>query len=66
MFCTFTTNLLQQNLRKLATNGVFTVDSRFSNRFPLKSSQQFELDFCCFYRHTEPINRKNLKTEEEL
>ena len=26
MLCTFTTNLLQQNLRKLATNEFFTVD----------------------------------------
>ena len=58
MLYIFTTNLLQQCLRKLATKGVFTVDERFSNRVPWKVSRQFELDFCCLYHESKPLKTK--------
>ena len=53
---TLTTNLSQQNPSKLATDGVSTVDERFSDRFPLKVSRQFEIGFCWFYHQSEPLN----------
>ena len=63
MLCTFTANLLQQNLRKLAANGVFTLDKKFSDRFPMKFSQKFELDCCWFYHQSELLN--NRMTDQE-
>ena len=58
MLLFFTTKLSQQNLPKLAINGIFTVDKRFSDRFPLNFSQKFELDCCWFYPQSEHLNRK--------
>ena len=53
---TFTTKVSQKNPRKLATDGVFTVDGRFSDRLPLKVSRQYELVWCWFYHQSEPLN----------
>ena len=51
-----TINLSQQNPLKLATDGVFTVDGRFLDRFPMKVSRQFELGCCWFYHQSELLN----------
>ena len=59
MLFTLITNLSQQNLRKLATKGVFTVDKRFSDRFPLKISRQFEPIFCSFYHQSDLVKKQN-------
>ena len=63
MLFTFTTNLLQRNLRKLETNGVSTVDQRFLGRFPLKNSRQIKRNCCWFYHQSEPLNEM---TDQEL
>ena len=63
MLCTFTVNLSQQNLRKLAAKGIFTVDYRFSDRVPWKVSRQFKIDFCCLYHQSNHLNKKQMTVQ---
>ena len=66
MLFILTTILSQQNLSKHGTNGVFTEDKRFLDQLLWKISQQFEIDFCCLYRQSTPLNKKRqIKNCEE-